>query len=331
VGAAPDALWIAARAIGGDFIADLLASLEWAYDPDGDPATLDDVPHVLPLTWSFLGTCDELLWEAIDNLEATGVAVLTSVGGYGPGAGTVGSPADRVASPVNSFSIGTVDGGNPGYPVASFSARGPSSCDGVTVKPELVAPGVNVRSAVPGGGYSVWSGTSLSAAYVAGGFLLLSQAEASGDNDTIKSALLSGATDLGPAGEDNTYGWGLANLPSALEDLGGLVPVRIDLEPEHATAGPGDTVLIDFNIANVTSLEETFEAFLGVMPPVGDDLILNRRQVSLTPLTSIAGELPLRVPAKAPMGEYQVVGLLARLAPFTAIHADTVVITVTRK
>lgn len=331
-GAAPDALWIAARAIGGsDFIADLLASLEWAYDPDGDPGTSDDVPDVVPFTWSFFGSCEDLLWEAIDNLEAAGVTVVTSVGGYGPGAGTVGSPADRIESPVNTFSVGTVDGGTAGYPIAYFSARGPSSCDGETVKPEVVAPGVNVRSTVPGGGYSIWSGTSLSAAYLAGGILLLSQADATAGADSLKEALLTSAMDLGPAGEDNTYGWGLVNLPGALEDLGGLTPVDIDLEPEYTGAEPGDTVLVDFSIENVTSSQETFEAFLGVVPPVGGGFILNRRQISLDPLASLTGQLPLRVPVKAPSGDYELIGLVARLSPFTVIDSDTITVSVVRK
>jgi hypothetical protein len=331
-GAAPDALWIAARAIGGsDFIADLLASLEWAYDPDGDPGTLEDVPDVVPFTWSFFGSCDDLLWEAIDNLEEAGIAVVTSVGGYGPGPGTVGSPSDRIESPVNAFSVGTVDGGIAGYPVASFSGRGPSSCDGETVKPEVVAPGVNVRSTVPGGGYAIWSGTSLSASYVAGGILLLAQAEVTQDIDSLKAALLESALDLGPAGEDNAYGTGLVNLPSALEELGGFTPVRIDLEPEYSTGEPGDTLKVDFLVVNVTSGEETFEAFLGVVPPVGNGFILNRRVVSLEPLASLGGQLPLRVPVKAPSGDYELIGLVARLSPFTVIDSDTITVRVMRK
>ncbi len=330
VGVAPDAVWIAARAIGGDdFIADLLASLQWATDPDGDPQTQDDVPDVLPFTWSFPGFCDDLLWEAIDNLESAGVTVITSVGGYGPGSGTVGSPADRIESPVNCFSVGAVDASDPDFPVASFSSRGPSGCDGQTIKPEIVCPGVNVKSTTTGGGYAVWSGTSLSTAYTAGGVLLLAQSQPGPGVVELKESMLAGAMDIGDPGEDNASGHGLMFLPAALEELGGFVPVPVDIEPEYLSAQPGDTIDMQVSLANLSSFSETFRAYLGVKPPAGQGFVLDNRTVTLDPASSIVTEVPLRIPVKAPAGDYQLVGLTATLPPFTVIDSDTVVVTVT--
>ena len=43
-------------------------------------------------------------------------------------------------------------------PIASFSSRGPSICGGsgtLLIKPEVSAPGVNVRSCVPGNSYGL--------------------------------------------------------------------------------------------------------------------------------------------------------------------------------
>lgn len=328
-GVAPDAVWIAARAIGGDdFIADLLSSLQWAFDPDGDPETDDDVPDVIPFTWSFFSICDDLLWDSIDALEEAGVVVVTSAGSYGPGSETIGSPADRIESPVNCFSVGTVDGWSPDFAIASFSSRGPSGCDGQTVKPEVVSPGINVRSTVAGGGYSVWSGNSLSTAYVAGGIALLAQAEAASEVDSIKESLLYSAVDLGSPGEDNTYGWGLVNLPGALDELGGVTVAKIDLEPETGTVQQGDSLYLDYELRNPTSILQAFEAFLGVKPPVGDGFLLNRRSLSLPPVSSISGTLPLWVPMKAPPGSYELIGLTATMGPFTVIDIDTVSVTV---
>ena len=53
--------------------------------------------------------------------------------------------------------------------IAGFSSRGPSSFDG-EIGPDIVAPGVRIRSAVPGGGYQggFWSGTSMAGPHVAG-------------------------------------------------------------------------------------------------------------------------------------------------------------------
>jgi len=329
VGVAPDAHWIAARALEGpDYIFQILVSLQWAFDPDGNPETENDVPDVIPMTWTLPGTCDDVFWDAIDHVESGGITVLTSAGANGPGPGTIGPPADRIESPVNCFSVGTVDGWEPAHTVAYFSSRGPSGCDDLTIKPEVVAPGINERSCVAGGEYSIWSGNTLSTAFVAGGLLLLEQSGEVSGPEHIKETLLYSAVDLGTPGEDNSYGWGLVNLPNALEELGGLTVVKVDLEPEFGTAQPGDSVHVEYEIENPTSVQQTCEVFLGVKPPSGNGVVLNRQQLSIDPMTSISGSVPLLVPLKAPAGEYRLVGLTAATSPFTIIDSDTIVVMV---
>ena len=56
IGVAPDIRWIAAAAIdrGGtvnETIGDLLESMQWVLDPDGDPGTSFDFPHVCSNSW----------------------------------------------------------------------------------------------------------------------------------------------------------------------------------------------------------------------------------------------------------------------------------------
>ncbi len=238
IGIAPGALWIASNVInqgtGSEFDNDVIASLEWMADPDGNPATLDDVPDVVQNSWGvnegFSGyyDCDSRWWDAIDGCEAAGVVLTWSAGNEGEdGPMTMRSPADRAASPTNAFSVGSTIRVPP-YTISSFSSRGPSGCGGeYATKPEVVAPGSDIYSAQPGGGYQYLSGTSMAGPHVAGVVALMRSANPDVDVITVKEILMATATDLGPAGEENTYGHGLVNAYEAvLAVMGGLGAVE---------------------------------------------------------------------------------------------------------
>jgi hypothetical protein len=230
IGVAWGARWIAAdpinQGVGGEFDNDVITAYQWFADPDGNPNTHEDEPDVVQNSWGVyegLGypDCDTRFYTVIDNCEAAGVATCWSAGNEGSGAGTLRSPADRGTTLTNAFSVGAVDATNYGfpYPIAGFSSRGPSGCNVPAenkIKPEVVAPGVTVYSSVPGGGYAQngWQGTSMAGPHVAGIFALMRQANPDLDVDTMKEIIMSTAIDLGPAGEENTYGWG---LPDAYE------------------------------------------------------------------------------------------------------------------
>jgi subtilisin family serine protease len=234
IGVAWGALWIATDPInqgaspGGEFDNDVTAAFQWFADPDGNPNTTDEVPDVVQNSWGVnegfgYPDCDSRWWTVIDNAEAAGVCVTWSAGNEGSGAGTLRSPADRATTLTNCFSVGAVDATNYNwpYPIASWSSRGPSGCNvpaGNKIKPEVVAPGVQVYSSVPGGGYeqSQWSGTSMAGPHVAGVVALMREASPDVDVDTIKEILMSTARDLGTTGEENTYGWGFIDAYAAV-------------------------------------------------------------------------------------------------------------------
>ena len=79
--------------------------------------------------------------------------------------------------------------------LASFSSRGPV-IDNFGIKPDVVAPGVQIDSTVPGGKYLALQGTSMAAPYVAGVCALLKEAHPDWTPQEIKSALMTTADPL---------------------------------------------------------------------------------------------------------------------------------------
>lgn len=222
-GVAPGAEWISAGVIDQGkslnlTIADILFAYQWALDPDGNPATTDDVPDVILNSWGIpkgiFPPCDPTFSGAIANVEAAGIVTVFAAGNEGPNPSTLRQPADNATSPLNTFSVGAVDSF---LNVAAFSSRGPSYCDATQMKPEIVAPGVAIRSCTKGSAYTYMSGTSMAAPYVAGVVALLREYNPDATVDEIKQALILSAQDIGVAGEDNASGHGFINAAGALE------------------------------------------------------------------------------------------------------------------
>jgi len=230
IGVAPGAQWIHAAVIDRvsipTTVADAKLAFQWIIDPDGNPSTVWDVPTVNSNSWGVTTShgyppCDQNFWSYIDNCEAAGIVLLFSAGNEGPGAETLRRPADRATNGYNALAVGAVDANNSSWPVASFSSRGPSHCTpngSAAIKPEMAAPGVAVRSSVPGGGYESfgWDGTSMASPHVNGVIVLMRQACPDLSVDEIKQILYDTAHDLGATGKDNNYGWGMVDAFEAV-------------------------------------------------------------------------------------------------------------------
>ena len=250
-GVAPGAEWISAGVVDQGrslsvTLADIVNAFQWALNPDGDINTTTDVPDVILNSWgipkNLFTPCDSTFNAVIDAVEAAGIVTIFAAGNEGPNPMTIRSPADIATSPTNTFSVGAVDDNKV---VASFSSRGPSSCDNADKKPEVMAPGVNIRSSYKGGGYSYMSGSSMAAPYIAGLVALIRQHDPEASVAQIKNALINAAIDLGDPGDDNSYGYGFIDATKVLDNLNSVGPSEFSIDrinlPNNGLLAIGET------------------------------------------------------------------------------------------
>ncbi|MFI7486959.1 S8 family serine peptidase [Micromonospora echinaurantiaca] len=171
VGVAPGAQWVGCvnldRNLGNPaYYLDCLQFMLAPFPPGGDPFTdgrPSRAPDILTNSWgcpSIEGCDPRVLRPATAALDAAGILVVAAAGNTGPYCGSIDDPP---APYPDVLTVGAVDRQRR---VTSFSSRGPAP--GGAAKPDLVAPGAEVVSAMPGGGYARLDGTSMATPQVAG-------------------------------------------------------------------------------------------------------------------------------------------------------------------
>ena len=149
-----------------------------------------------------------------DSLTAKGGYQSITFNGLAKNILTVGAINDAVSGGVRSLAAGTMSG---------FSSWGP--CDDGRIKPDVVANGVSLNSPISTGdtAYDIYSGTSMATPSASGSAALLAQLyrrEFSGQlmrASLLKALLIHTADDLGTAGPDYKFGWGLINTKAAAD------------------------------------------------------------------------------------------------------------------
>jgi len=167
--------------------------------------TEKDVTYDIYIIYSSVG--NSTIDRAVNNLVENGVVVVCAAGNEGfLGYRTIDSPASANGSiAVGALSYMSND-------IAFFSSKGPVGYDeNETIKPDVVAPGVNINSTYINGGYFTMSGTSMATPHVSGVVALMLQVNPNLTPKEIKDILKKTATDLGMEGCDNVYGCGVVN------------------------------------------------------------------------------------------------------------------------
>ena len=194
VGAAPGADLFAVKIFRSDGYTDLdiiLSGLDWCIANDMDIVNM-----------SFGSFSSSVAFEAmIEKAYNSGLILVAASGNNDNGTHTY----DYVNYPAKYDEVIAVSAIDKTNLVASFSSSGPTV--------EVAAPGVNIISTFTNNDFAYASGTSMAAPYVAGTLALYKELYPAATNAQIRQMMINNAMDLGVAGRDKLYGYGLVQAP----------------------------------------------------------------------------------------------------------------------
>ncbi len=268
IGVAPGAKWIGCRNLDGGLGTPTtdMECLQWFIAPtdlsDQNPES-SLAPDVVNLSWNCSasdGCTDPTVLQTVaESVRAAGIELVAATGNGGPSCSTVSDPPaiyDAV------FSVGATNNTDT---LAGFSSRGPVTVDSSNrLKPDVSAPGVNVRSSYTTNTYAVLSGTSMAAPHAAGlvALFLSANPQLRGDPDAIESFLISTCASVTvspaqtcggtPSGStpNNSSGWGRVD---ALAAVCSSVPRPVEIAVDAAgnlVWEPGETVELSPSVYN---------------------------------------------------------------------------------
>ncbi|HRX29590.1 MAG TPA: S8 family peptidase [Saprospiraceae bacterium] len=276
IGIAPDAKWMGCRNMerGNGKPSTYLDCFQFLFAPtdlNGENPDLAMAPHVINNSWycSTEEGCNINNWDVLDDavkaLKASGIFVVVSAGNNGPGCNTVTGPPAIFES---AFSVGAT---KPNDTIANFSSRGLVSIDSsFRMKPNVSAPGQNVRSVIKNGSFANFNGTSMAGPHVAGmvAILLSARPELIGEVETLENIIEQSAvpktTDqvcdsiMGSQIPNPVYGYGRVDvlrayesIISATKNISQVLDCKIFPNPTNSTVHveiPFSTDLLNYEI-----------------------------------------------------------------------------------
>ena len=210
IGVAPGAEWIGIKALdsgGSGFDSWMHAGFQWLLAPGGYP---EKAPDAVNCSWGNENAFLTTFQADIQALRAAGILPVFSNGNMGPSEVSVGSPASLPGA----FAVGATDDQDE---VANFSSRGPSPWG--EIRPHVVAPGVDIRSSLPGGNYGLAYGTSMAAPHVSGLAALMRSVSPTLSLTNTMFLITSTAVPLGDPTPNNSSGWGRVDAFAAVAAL----------------------------------------------------------------------------------------------------------------
>jgi serine protease AprX len=289
IGMAPGARWIGCRNMdhGDGTPQTYMDCYQWFIAPtdlQNQNPRPDLAPDVINNSWGCPiseGCIDpNVLLTVVNNVRAAGIVTVHSAGNSGYTCGTVNTPAAIYDS---SFTVGNTQSDDE---INYGSSRGPVTVDGSNrMKPNVSAPGTYVRSSVPGGGYSLATGTSMAAPHVTGLVALMISKDPSlaGQVGTIETLIEKFAVprlatqDCGdlPGNQvpNNVYGWGRIDAWNTVSHLPLFsLNLKRTTIPEKFY-NPGSTITYTIQVTNTSPLSQVTSLVISETIPLSTTLM----------------------------------------------------------
>ena len=220
--------------------------------------------------------------------------------------------------------------------MAGFSSEGPTDVD-FRIKPDVVAPGVNVLSAQPAlncadtdttdapSCWAFFSGTSMATPHVAGAAAVVMQQHPTWTAADVRSALVNTAvrgvlkdatTGLTVVDNPNDVGSGLLNLLNAVRASVSLDPVSISFG--GVPSGSGQTRRGEIVVKNLTATTQTFS--FSIQSTAGVTYSVSPSSVTLAPGATATVRVQVESPRGA-SGPDQWAWLIVRTGTTEVAHA----------
>ena len=330
-GVAPDVKFLAVKVLDADgsgLMSTVIAGIDYCLDPDGNPAT-DDAVDVVNMSLGGQPIPENPVDSAVEYATKAGVLCVVAAGNSGFGSyGTIGSPGTSESA----LTVGACDSA---YHMADFSSIGPDPIHSF-IKPEVVAPGVNILSTILNNQTASWSGTSMATPHVTGTAALLKQEHPLWTPEEIKAAIVNTAHSIGDTVSVFVQGKGCIDALDAAN-------TRMVVEPGVLSFGYADlsqSVWIDtviMKVANFRSVSQNTNVSIVNGPPDGATLAFDKTSFTLGPGEETTIKAILTVPSSVPVLSEEPFAYLGNIrvtsdsdnviVPFSFLKSTTLVIT----
>ena len=232
---------------------EVIGGIERAVDPNNDGNTKDHV-DIANMSLGGYGDPDDAMSTAVDNAVRLGVVFCIAAGNAGSG-----DTFNSIESPGTARSALTVGAVDSNDVIAYFSSRGPNT-NIYSIKPEIVAPGVNILSTYLNNSTESMSGTSMATPHITGVCALLKSLHHNWTPLQIKSAVMSSAVNTGS--EVMVQGAGRVDALNAALVTAFVVPSPLSFGLDNnnvSTWNIADTVWISNRALQSQSFQAAFD------------------------------------------------------------------------